>query len=195
MMSSGNHWSGDASGPPSRPGGAPDAGTPLYDTLAADLAAASGVVAGDAAGGVDKLSAGSRITIDPDTVEGAAILWLFSLIKQVEEADEERSWPGGDVVDQLLFWFAALGVNVEDDPATVATDLRDRFSTRLPTEHPPGTELQVRIRTPHPSARNYTRTYVSALVTALGPHSGAAVFDAAGDQIAHFAHFDPNPGP
>lgn len=96
-----------------------DAGTPVYDEFVAVLATGADT---DVSADGQSPAAQSAVRRSADTVEGTAILALFSRPKDIEEGD--GGWPGGDVVEQLCAWFAELGIDVDDDLAAAARTLR-----------------------------------------------------------------------
>lgn len=162
-----------------------DAGTPVYDELVASLTArADTKVAADGHSPAAQSAVMRAATIG----EGTAILTLFSRLKDLEK--RTGGWPDGEVVNELFGWFDELGIDLDNDVAAAARALR---LPDQPLTPPHGSDVTVTIRTARPTADADMRTWVSALVTALGPGSSAMVFDAAGEQIAHYAHPDPMP--
>lgn len=162
-----------------------DVGTPVYDELVASLTArADTKVAADG-----HIPAAQSAVMRAATIgEGTAIVTLFSRLKDLDQAN--GGWPDGEVVKELRGWFDELGIDADHDVAAAVRALRlpDR-----PLTPPHGSDVTVTIRTGRPTAEADMRRWVSALVTALGPGSSALVFDAAGEQIAHYAHPDPMP--
>lgn len=185
-MTSDNPWFHDSGGPTPRTGadppGHPATGTPLYDELAAalpaDLAATPATTAGEP-GGPEHTGPGTS---------QAAVLELFARIKAIEEPD--GGWPGSDTVDVLTGWFAEFGIDVEDDPAVAARalELPAHLASALAAPHLRDGEFTIHLRTECAEPADYVRSYLSALVAALGEDTSAAVFDHTGDQIAHLTH-------
>jgi hypothetical protein len=123
--------------------------------------------------------------IDPETREGAAIMRLFRMIKDVEVDDGMNSWPGGDVVEQLLcLWFSSLGI----DPDGHAMDTAQRLT--LAARARPGQSLRaadyaVRIGTENRDAEQILTAALDALADRLGPGTGVHLHSTDGE-IAHF---------
>jgi hypothetical protein len=190
-MTSDNPWFHDSGGPPPRTGADPPdppaAGTPLYDELASTLP-------------VDLTTTAVNTTVDepddpehaadPATIKPAVVLDLFARIKAIEESD--GGWPGGDTVDVLTAWFDKFGIDVDDDPAAAGRALRlpAHLASALAAPHLRDGEFAIHLRTEHAEHADYVRSYLSALVWALGEDTSAAVFDHTGDQITHLTHPD-----
>ncbi|GAA2678944.1 MULTISPECIES: hypothetical protein [Actinosynnema] len=207
-MTSGNHWftepdrsttpavtaAEDTSAPV--PLAAPNVGTPLFDELAATYAttaaaapatsAATAAVSSEAP--VPRPCTGSTDAAASSLAPAAAVLDLFTRIKRIEDGD--GSWSGGDTVAVLSLWFAEFGIDVSTDATAAARSLRmpARFTSMLtaPTADEPG--LIIHVRTDNSSPLDDAHSYLAALVQGLGEQTSAAVFDTAGDQIAHFAY-------
>lgn len=62
--------------------------------------------------------------IDPDGIEGAAILELLTRVKGLESHDSEGGWNGADLVDIVTGWFEELGLDVTLPAETVRDQLR-----------------------------------------------------------------------
>lgn len=130
----------------------------------------------------------------PDTSAAAAALTLFARIKSLEESD--GGWPGADVVDELTAFFGEFGIDVEADLAAAARSLRmpAHLAAALTAPYLREGEVDIHLHTQNPDAGVFLRSFLSALVHALGEQSNAAVFDHTGDQISHLLHPDAKTG-
>lgn len=177
-----------SSGPP-RPGPpnpASAADTPLYNELAATLPTTLSATPHNPSG-----SAGQ---VPPTTHPAAAVLRLFARIKSLEESD--GGWPGADVVDELTAFFDEFGIDLEADPAAAARSLRmtAHLGAALTAPYLREGKFDIHLHTENPDAAVILRSFLSALVHALGEQTSAAVFDHTGDQISHLIHPDDEPG-
>lgn len=203
-MNSGNRWFAepDRATTPAEgtvaPGPAPDVGTPLFDELAATYTTTTADAAPEApsaaapdvttGGLVPEPRAGSTDTVASGLAPPAAVLDLFTRIKQIEAGD--GSWSAGDTVNVLSLWFAEFGIDIDADEVAAARSLRVpawlAHALTAPTSEEPG--LVIHVRTDNTSPLDRAHPYLAALVQGLGGQTSAAVFDLAGDQIAHFVH-------
>lgn len=124
----------------------------------------------------------------PPSTEATPVLDLYARIKEIEQAD--GSWPACDVVDLLCDWFVGYGIDIEADVAAAADTLAlpAHLTAALMDRHQVRDELIVRIRTEHDEPSEASRTYVSALVWALGEGSRAVLFDGPQGEITRIGH-------
>lgn len=62
-----------------------------------------------------------RLTVDPTSDAGRAILDLFTGMKQIEESD--GGWPGAGTVNALCSWFGRLGIDVNAPAPAIPREL------------------------------------------------------------------------
>lgn len=201
-MNSGNRWFAEpdrattpvvpspAEGPGAvAPVPAPNVGTPLYDEIAAAYTPTATTAPNvETAGPVSPPHTGSTDTTTPDLPLAAAVLGLYMQMKKIEAGD--GSWGGGDTVAVVSQWFGDFGIDIDADEIVAARSLRIpswlAFALTAPTSDDAG--LVIHVRTDDTRPLDSAHPYLAALVQGLGGHTSAAVFDVAGDQIAHFVH-------
>lgn len=122
--------------------------------------------------------------IDPETREGAAIMRLFRMIKNVEVDDGMNSWPGADVVDQLLAWFPSVGIDPNEHPMDAGRRLTLAAHAR-PGQSLRAADYTAQIGTENRDAEQILTTALNALADQLGPGTGVHLHSLDGEH-AHF---------
>lgn len=120
-------------------------------------------------------SAASAPVLNPDTPEGAAILYLFGRLKSIERGDGR--WPAGDVAIEVTEWFTRLGIDCASRPMDAGRRLRLALRDR-PGGGPASSVYGVRIGTGHTDPEPIIRTALHVLARQLGPGTGI-------DLVAH----------
>ncbi|GAB3448842.1 hypothetical protein [Actinophytocola sediminis] len=123
--------------------------------------------------------------VDPNSPEGAAILSLFSRIKDIEEGD--GSWPGSDVVGEVTSWLLELGIDPDQDPTDARRALRTALGER-PGRGPGSTVYGVRIGTDHHDPESLIRTALHVLTHQLGPGTSVELVTHDRDLLARIEH-------
>ncbi|MFI6029492.1 hypothetical protein [Amycolatopsis magusensis] len=168
-----------------RPAPRRDPGTPIYDQLAGNFATPAELTTAGAAAPEARVP---EPRAAGDLVTATIVLELFGRMKDLEDSD--GSWNGGDTVEALCEWFTQFGIDVDADQLAAARALRVPAWLARTLTAPSADEsaLVIHVRTDHDRPLETTRAYLSALVWGLGEETSAAVFDVAGDQIAHIVH-------